>query len=333
MNTSPTFAVLLENFFTQRLISQRCASPNTIKAYRDTFRLLLQFIYLRSQKQPFSLSLKDVDASVVTAFLEHTETTRSSTPRTRNARLAAIRSFFKYAAFEAPDQSAHIQQVLAIPCKRQQMKLISYLTQSEISALLAAPDQSKWTGRRDHVFLLVAVQTGLRVSELTALTSKNLNLDTGAHISVIGKGRKERCTPILKKTASILTAWLQESKIENSEFVFPSSRGKRLSTDGVQYMLNKYVATAELACPSLKQKRVTPHVLRHTTAMEMLQAGIDRSMIALWLGHESVTTTQIYLHADLSMKRSILEKAKMPESESFGTYLPDDRLLAFLRNL
>ena len=333
MSISPTFAVLLENFFTRRLIAQRCASSNTIKAYRDTFRLLLHFIHSQSKKQPSKLSLKDVDASVVAAFLDHAEAERSICPRTRNARLAAIRSFFRYVAFEAPDQSAQIQQILAIPSKKQQTKLISYLTPSEVSALIAAPDQSTWTGRRDHVFILIAIQTGLRVSEMTALTRKDLILDTGAHIRVIGKGRKERSTPLLRKTANILIAWLKEPRIENAEFVFPNSGGKRLSTDGVKYLLNKHVSAAQQNCPSLMSKRVTPHVLRHTTAMEMLQAGIDRSMIALWLGHESVTTTQIYLHADLSMKRSILEKTKMAESMDSGAYLPDDRLLAFLRNL
>jgi site-specific recombinase XerD len=284
------------------------------------------------QKPPSRLQLTEIDAPLIAAFLDEMEKNRNISPRSRNLRLTAIRSFFQYAALETPAQSAQIQRVLAIPGKRHTRALVQFLTRSEVDALLAAPDQRTWSGRRDHAFLLIALQTGLRLSEMTGLQGQDVILGTGAHIRVVGKGRKERTIPLTKQTAAVLKAWMQEAARGDSQALFPNARGGRLSADGVQYMLTKHTATACQVCPSLKQKRVTPHMLRHTMAMELLQAGVDRAMIALWLGHESVETTQIYLHANLALKEEILAKTTMPEGK-FGLYQPDDQLLAFLNSL
>ena len=332
MKPTPSLAVLLESFFTQRLIKQRQASPHTISSYRDTFRLLLQFTHKRLRKPPSRLTLEEIDAPLIAAFLEEMEKSRGISARSRNLRLTAIRSFFHYAAFEAPAQSAQIQRVLAIPGKRHPRALVHFLTRPEAEALLAAPDQHIWAGRRDHAFLLIALQTGLRLSEMTGLQRQDVLLGTGAHIRVVGKGRKERCTPLTKQTVAVLKAWLQEPSKSDKQPLFPNARGGRLSADGVQYILAKHTALACIECPSLAQKRVTPHVLRHTTAMEMLQAGVDRAVIALWLGHESVETTQIYLNANLALKEEVLAKTAPPEG-SPGRYRADDQLLAFLKSL
>jgi site-specific recombinase XerD len=333
MKTFASFAVLLEGFFTQRLMKQRCASPHTIRSYRDTFHLLLKFIQQRLRKPPSQLELTEVDAPLICAFLDEMEGTRHISCRSRNVRLSAIRSFFHYAALEAPAQSAQIQRVLAIPSKKHTRNLVNFLTLPEVEALLAAPDQQTWSGRRDHALLLVAVQAGLRLSELTGLQRKDLVLmSTGAHVRVIGKGRKERCTPLTKQTAAVLKAWLLEPVKADAQPVFPNARGGRLSRDGVQYILSRHAERASGASPTLKEKRISPHCLRHTCAMELLQAGIDRAMIALWLGHESVETTQIYLHADLALKEKLLSTTAMPEGKP-SCYRPGDELLAFLRSL
>jgi site-specific recombinase XerD len=332
MTSTPSLAVLLESFFTQRLMQQRQASPHTISSYRDTFRLLLLFTQQRLQKAPSRLALTDLDAPLIVAFLAEMEQSRGIAPRSRNLRLTAIRSFFQYAAFEAPAQSAQIQRVLAIPGKRHTRALVHFLTRPEVDALLAAPDQRTWSGRRDHAFLLTAVQTGLRLSELTGLQQHDVILGTGAHLRVEGKGRKERCTPLSKQTVAVLYAWLREPARGDMHTLFPNARGGRLSADGVQYIVAKHTAVAGQTCPSLQQKRVTPHVLRHTTAMELLQAGVDRAVIALWLGHESVETTQIYLQANLALKEEILAKTTPPDGNP-GRYRPDDQLLAFLKSL
>lgn len=332
MKITPSFAVLLENFFTQRLMKQRQASPHTIASYRDTFRLLLQFAQKQLRKSPSQLAIEEIDVTLITTFLDEMEKSRGVSARSRNLRLTAIRSFLRYASFEAPAQVAQIQRVLAIPRKRYTRALVNYLTRPEVEALLAAPDQRTWFGRRDQAFLLVAVQTGLRSSELTALQRQDVTLETGAHIRVVGKGRKERCTPLTKQTVAVLKAWLLEPTNRDKQPLFPNARGGRLSADGVQYIVAKHVATAGKPCPTLKQKRVTPHVLRHTTAMEMLQAGVDRAVIALWLGHESVETTQVYLNANLALKEEVLAKTGLPEGKT-GRYRAPDRLLAFLHSL
>ena len=325
-------ASLIEAFFCKRLISQRRASPHTVASYRDTFRLLLVFTQERMHRPASQLALKDISPGLLSDFLDHLEAGRANTARTRNLRLTAIRSFFRFAALEAPDQGGVIQRVLAIPNKRCQRPLIGFLTRPEIEALLGAVDCTKWIGRRDYAFLLVAMQTGLRLSELTGVRREDVTLGAGAHIHCVGKGRKERGTPITKTARRVLESWMKEPWPIESAFLFPSLSGGRLSSDAVQDLVNKHVAAARMKCPSLIKKRVTPHVLRHTAAMELLQAGVDRSMIALWLGHESVETTQIYLNANLALKEEILAKTN-PINGKSGRYRPPDRLLSFLSNL
>lgn len=332
MSPTVNFPTLLQSFFTQRLMQQRRASPHTIGSYRDTFRLLLHFAQARLGKPPTQLAFEQIDAPLIAAFLDDMENGRGIAARSRNLRLTAIRSFFRYAAFEAPAHSEQIQRVLAIPSQRFTRAQVGFLTRPEVEALFAAPDQHTWSGRRDHVILLVAVQSGLRLSELTGVRRDAVTLGMGAHIRVLGKGRKERATPLTKQTAAILKAWLREIPDKADATVFPSARGTRMSADGVQYLLAKHVVTAAKTCPSLQQRRITPHMLRHTTAMELLQAGMDRAVIALWLGHESVETTQIYLDANLAMKEQALLKTAPPEGKP-GRYRPDDRLLAFLKGL
>ncbi|MCK7498990.1 MAG: site-specific integrase [Comamonadaceae bacterium] len=311
---------------------QRRASGHTVASYRDTFRLLLRFSNERLHKAPSALALEDLDAPLVLAFLDNLEQCRGIAPRTRNLRLTAIHSFFRYVAFESPAHAAQTQRVLAIPAKRFDRALVSYLTRTEVDALLAAPDRHTWAGRRDHALLLLAVQTGLRLSELTGLQRDDLSLDAGSHVRVIGKGRKERCTPLSKATRAVMTAWLAEPPIAPGQPVFPNARGGRLSSHGVQYLLAKHVATASRACGSLHGKRVSPHVLRHTTAMDLLQAGVEQAVIALWLGHESIETTQMYLDANLALKQQVLDRTTPPEGKP-GRYRPDDRLLEFLNGL
>jgi site-specific recombinase XerD len=327
-----SFGAVLERFFTQRLMQQRQASAHTIASYRDSFRLLLQFAHKRLRKAPSALALDDIDAPLVMAFLDELERVRGITARTRNLRLTAVHSFFRFAAFEAPSHSVQIQRVLAIPAKRFTRTLVPFLSRPEVDALLAAPDQRSWAGRRDHALLLLAVQTGLRLSELTSLRREDLHVGVGAHVRVIGKGRKERCTPLSKSTRAVLAAWTREPPRAENQPLFPNARGGRLSAHGVHYLLNKHVATATVNCPSLRNKRVSPHVLRHTTAMDLLQEGVERSTIALWLGHESVETTQIYLDANLAMKQAALDRTTPPNGTP-GRYRPDDRLLAFLKCL
>jgi len=266
------------------------------------------------------------------AFLDDLEVKRGITARTRNLRLTAIHSFFRYVAFEAPANAAQTQRVLAIPAKRFTRTLVPFLNRPEVDALLAAPDQQAWSGRRDQALILLAVQTGLRLSELTNLVPADLQLGAGAHVHVIGKGRKERCTPLSKSTRAVLTAWIREPPKVVGQPVFPNAQGGRLSAHGVHYLLAKHVSTATTTCPSLKSKRVSPHVLRHTTAMDLLQEGVDRSVIALWLGHESIETTQMYLDADLELKQRVLDRTTPPTGRP-GRYRPDDKLLEFLKGL
>jgi len=332
MRSEPTFPVLLQGYFTQRLMQQRQASTHTIAAYRDTFRLLLQFVQTRLRRAPSSLALQDIDAPLIVAFLDDLERVRGITARTRNLRHTAIRSFFRYAAFEAPAHAAQIQRVLAIPSKRFTRTLVPFLTRPEVDALLAAPDPQTWSGRRDHALILLAAQTGLRLSELIGLRQQDLDLGSGAHVRVIGKGRKERCTPLSKSSRAVLAAWLREPPRAPEQPVFPNARGGPLSAHGVHYLLAKHVAAATAVCPSLKHKRVSPHVLRHTTAMDLLQAGVEQAVIALWLGHESIETTQIYLDADLELKQRVLDTVTPPQGRP-GRYRPDDRLLEFLKRL
>ncbi len=332
MKIFTNFAGLLEKFFTDRLMRQRQANPHTIVSYRNTFCLFLRFAQDRLKKAPSMLMLEHLDAPFVAAFLDHLEKDRGNGARSRNARLAAIHSFFQYAALHAPEHSALIQRVLAIPNKRYDRTQIEFLTHPEIEALLAAPDVSTWSGRRDRTLLLVAVQTGLRVSELVGLCCEDVVLGRGAHVRCLGKGRKERCTPLRKDAVRALRGWLRERNPQLSDPLFPSTRGGPLGPDGVEHLLAKHVDTARKKCSSLKKKRVSPHVLRHSAAMELLQAGVDRSVIALWLGHERPDTTQIYLHANLALKEHAIAKTT-PLNVQPGRYRPNDDLLTFLKNL
>ena len=305
-------APTLQAFFTQRLISQRQASPHTVAAYRDALRMLIVFTSARCGRQPHQLDFEDLDAPCIGAFLEHLERDRGASARTRNARLTAIRALFRFAALRHPEHAELIARVLAIPAKRFDRALVSFLTLEEIEALLASPDRSSWTGRRDHALLLTGVCTGLRVSELTALTCQDVHLGTGPHLRCHGKGRKERVTPLTPQAVSVLRAWMTERAAGPAGPLFPTRRGSRLSRDAVQRRLDKYASLAARRCPSLRPKRLTPHVLRHSCAMQLREAGTDLSVIALWLGHQQLGTAQIYLHADLTIKQRALARTTPP---------------------
>lgn len=333
MKHTPALPALIERFFTERLMRQRRVSSHTIASYRDTFRLLLEFVHTHLHRAPSSLELQDLAATTISAFLDDLEKCRSVSVPTRNLRLTAIRSFFRFIAFEEPAHSALIQRVLAIPSKRHDKRLVHFLTRPEIEALLAAPDRSTWIGRRDYTLLLLAVQTGLRLSELTGLDRDAVVLGRGAHVRCVGKGRKERCTPLTEHTAITMQRWLKEPGRYNARALFPNRSGGRLSPDAVQAMLAKHVTAASRLHPSLTRKRISPHVLRHSAAMELLQAGVDCSVIALWLGHESLETTQVYLHAHLALKEAALAKLQPLNSKNAGRYRPADQLLAFLNGL
>lgn len=327
-----TLAPTLQAFFTDRLARQRNASPNTIAGYRDTWRMLLAFATARTGTPPSMLDLADVDAPLVAAFLDHLEHDRGNGIRTRNTRLAAIHSLFRYAALIHPEHAQSISRVLAIPPKRFDRAMVSYLAEPEVDALLAACDQTTWTGRRDHAMLLLAVQTGLRVSELIGLTPADLHLGAGAHVVCHGKGRKDRATPLTTATRTAMRDWLDEQRGEPTAPLFPSRHGRPLSRDAIERRIAHYNALAAQGCPSLNDKTVTAHVLRHTTAMRLLHSGVDTSVIALWLGHASVETTQIYLHADMNLKEKALARTRPPRSKR-GRYQPPDALLNWLEAL
>lgn len=327
-----SLAPLLEMFFTERLLRQRQASPHTIAAYRDAFRLFLRFAEKRLGKAPSDLLLTDVDASFVGAFLDHVEKDRGNSARSRNARLAAVRSFFRFAAYREPAHGGLIQRVLAIPQKRFDRNLVTFLNPSELDALFSAPDQMTRLGRRDHALLVLAVETGLRVSEFTRLRVEDLVFGAGAHVRCRGKGRKERCTPLKREAATVMRAWLAERHATETDLVFPSQRGTPLSRDAVEQLVSKYTEVAARHCPTLARKHVTPHVLRHSTAVRLLEAGVDRAIIALWLGHESVETTQMYLDADLAIKERALARTA-PLRVGSTRFRPRDSLLTFLEGL
>ncbi len=325
-------APTLEAFFTERLMAQRQASPHTVAAYRDTFCLLLDFIERETKKAPATLALEDLDAPVISAFLDHLERRRGNTVRTRNARLAAVHSLFRFAALRHPEHAGVIERVLAIPPKRFDRRVVSFLTDVEVDALLAAPDRATFLGRRDHALLLTAVQTGLRVSELVGLCIGDVVLDAGAHVRCLGKGRKERATPLTSPTTQVLRSWFDERGGTTKDPVFPTSQGKALSRYGISALVARHVISAAMGCPSIGSKTVSPHVLRHTAAMRLLHAGVDTTVIALWLGHESVETTQMYVHADLTLKEKALARITPIDSPP-GRYRPPDSLLAFLEAL
>jgi integrase/recombinase XerD len=331
MNT-PSFPALLQRFFTDRLLGQLGASSHTVAGYRDTFRLLLRFAAERLKRSPSELRMEDLDASFLGKFLEHLEHDRGNGARTRNNRLSALHAFFRYVAIGEPALALHCQRVLAIPAKRYERGPVEFLTEEETVALVTAPDPGTWIGRRDRALLLVAVQTGLRNSEITSLRRQDVEFGAGAHVRCLGKGRKMRCTPLGPDVAVVLKEWLSEQNGAPDDPVFPSLHGGRLSADAFQRLVARHVATARQACPSLVPKTVTPHTLRHAAAMALLRRGVDLSVIALWLGHESTQTTQIYLHADMRLKERALAHATSCGLVP-GRYRPPDPLLAFLESL
>jgi integrase/recombinase XerD len=320
-----SLAPTLQTFFTERLTRQRHASGHTIAAYRDTMRLLLNFAHHRLGKPPSALDLPDLDAPLIAAFLDHLETGRGNSVRTRNARLAAIHSLFRFAALRHPDHAALIQRVLAIPPKRFDKAIVTFLSDAQVDTLLAAPDRLTRTGRRDHALLLLAVQTGLRVSELITLTCTDVHLGTGPHVRCLGKGRKHRTTPLTKQTVAVIKVWLAERRGQPTDPLFPTRTGTPMSRDAIEWLITKHATHAGL-------QRITPHVLRHTAAMRLLHAGVDTTVIALWLGHEQAETTQIYLHADMTHKQEAIDRTK-PLATKPGRYRPPDTLLAFLEAL
>ncbi|MDT5029630.1 MAG: hypothetical protein QOE61_6496 [Micromonosporaceae bacterium] len=325
-------APILQGFFTTKLVAQRHASPHTISSYRDTWRLLLTFTQQVTGTAPWKLDLSQLDHGVITAFLHYLQVDRENSASTRNARLAAIHSMFRYAALHAPDDAATIQRVLAIQGCSTTRTDINWLNDTEADALLAACDRSTWIGRRDHAIILTDLRTGLRVSELTHLTCDDVRLDTGPHVHCVGKGRKERCTPLDKRTVTVLRDWLTERAGQPTEPLFPTRRGQQMTRDAVQARLTKYQPIAAQTCPSLAAKKLAPHVLRHTTAMTLKRAGVDISVIALWLGHEDINSTQIYIHADLELKERALARTTPPDTPP-GRYKAPDQLLAYLESL
>ena len=325
-------APALQAFFTDRLITQRNSSPQTIAAYRDSFKLLLCFAHEKTGKQPFELDLDDLDAPLIGAFLTHLERDRHNSARTRNARLGAIHSFFRYAALEHPEHAHTIARVMAIPTKRHERSTVCYLDLTEIDALLAAPDLDSWLGRRDRALLAVMIQTGVRVFELVGLRLRDVHLGTGRHIRVLGKGRKKRATPLTGEVAALLRAWIIERGGEPEDPLFPTRQGRALSRHTVGVLVTKHCETAAARCPSLKAKRVTPHVLRHSAAMLWRAKGVDIATIALLLGHESTQTTHIYEHADLALKEEAIGWTA-PLGTKPGRYRASDTLLAYLEDL
>ena len=325
-------ATSLQAWFTDRLIRERDASPHTIASYRDTIRLLLTYASQRLGVEPSSLDLGQLDAPLIGTFLDHLETDRGCGARTRNTRLAAIRTFYRYCLVRHPEHAATIERVLQIGPKRHERALVTYLTEPELDAMIDAPDRSSWTGRRDHAIITLLAQTGLRASELTGLRGSDVQLGSGAHVTTTGKGRKQRITPLTKQTAAVLRVWLAERAGSPADPLFPTSTGTPLTRKALARRITKHATHAAERCPSLTAKTITPHVLRHTAAMRLIHAGVDTTVIALWLGHEQVETTQMYIHADLALKERALARTKPLDSKP-GRYRPPDALLGFLDGL
>ena len=324
-------APTLESFFTDRLAKQKYASPRTVASYRDALKLLLVFVQDKTGVTPAKLDWTSLDTDMISAFLEHLESERHNGARTRNLRLTAIRSLFSYASLRHPEHAALIQRVLAIPPKRVEKPIVSFLAGAEIDALMNAPDLSRWEGRRDRALLLVGVQTGLRVSELTGLNCGDISLGVGSNVRCEGKGRKHRAVPLTTSTEAVLKVWMSERAGNRDEPAFPTRTGRRLSRDAVEKLVHKHAVIAGERCPTLP-KTLHPHVLRHSCAMSLLQAGVDTAVIALWLGHADIRSTQAYLHADMSIKQRALDRMT-PTNAAPGRYRPGDSLLAFLEDL
>jgi integrase/recombinase XerD len=326
-------APIMQGFFTDHLITQRHASPHTVASYRDTLTLLLGYAHQRSGKLPAQLDLADLDAALIGAFLTHLEKERGNSAATRNARLTAIRALFRYASLRAPEHAALIARVLAIPAKRTDTTIVCFLARDEIDALIAAAAAAgTWHGRRDHALLALAAQTGLRVSELTGLRISDVRLGSGPHVYCRGKGRRDRCTPLTPSTVRTLTAWLGEHRGQPGDPVFPTQVGNPMSRDAVSRLLAKYACLASTSCPSLKDKTISPHTLRHSAAMALVAADVDPTVIALWMGHASPLSTRPYLHADMKLKQQAADRLTPPGTPP-GRYHAPDELLAFLAGL
>jgi integrase/recombinase XerD len=331
-SSAPSFAALVQEFFCQRLMAQRNASPETVASYRDTFRLLLGFAEERLKKTPSDLAIRDLDPSLVLDFLDHLEQRRGNGVRTRNLRLTAIRSFMKFVSHRDPSVLQTVQRVLAIPSKRFDRPLIGYLSRDEIDAIIAAPATDRWSGRRDRVLFATLYNTGARVSEIIGVRRRDLSLNGSPFIQLHGKGRKDRSVPLWRTTSTALQQWLTTLAASPDQPVFPNRAGSTMSRSGVEDRLDRAVRAATEKCPTLRDRRVSPHTVRHATAMHLLQAGVDLTVIALWLGHESPTTTHLYVEADLRMKQQALEKVQ-PAHVGAVRYRPTDKLLAFLEGL
>lgn len=322
----------VQTFFAGRLINQLGASPNTVASYRDTFRLLLGFASNETGRRPTDLLVEDIDAGLVGRFLDHLESARRNSARSRNNRLTAVRSFFSHVSRCEPALLDHCRQVLALPSKRFERRMIEYLSETETGALLAAPDIATRRGRRDRALLLLMVQTGLRVSELTGLDCGDLDLGTGAHVRLRGKGRRQRSTPLREDSVTVLQAWLKERGGDDHQPLFPSNRNRRLSRDTVAWIVTKHVTRASQSCPSLRDRRISPHCLRHTAAMELLRQHVPITVIALWLGHQCVESTMKYLHADPKIKEDAMEQTR-PVDVPPGRYQPTEQLMDYLESL
>ncbi|HKX28136.1 MAG TPA: site-specific integrase [Blastocatellia bacterium] len=323
---------LIQSFFTQHLLINKRVSPQTVASYRDTLKLFLQYLKEQTGKEPVVMRVSDLDVSAVLSFLDHLEQIRHNSPQSRNVRLAAIRTFFRWVALREPEQIGLATRVLSIPCKRTDRRLVRALSRIEIDAVLAAPDLTRRSGRRDQALLLTLYNTGARVSEITELRRDQVNFGTSSFLQLYGKGRKERAVPLWPRTARILQAWFREIESSPHSLAFPSLRGNPLTRDGVNYVLQRAVSTASQGCPGLREKKISPHTLRHSTAMHLLQSGVDITVIALWLGHESIETTHIYLEADLETKERALNKLAPAGSET-PRFKAQDEVLAFLTAL
>lgn len=330
--SAPLLGPHLQAFFTEHLCRHKHASQQTVASLRDSFRLLLEFLHTRTGIEPPSLRVTDLDLPAVLAFLDHLEAQRGNKVRSRNLRLAAIRSFFRFLALRDPDRLGQVTQIMAVPVKRQEKRLVSALAREEIEAILSTPDQSTWTGRRDYVLLLTMYNTGARVSEMIGLQREQVRFGASTYVQLHGKGRKERTVPLWPHTARALESWFHDLAGKCGTVAFPNARGHQMARDGVEYLLRETVKKAARNCPALFGKRVSPHMLRHTTAMHLLQSGVDITVIALWLGHESIETTHCYVEADLAKKQRALDKIT-PIQGSLARFRPNDKLLAFLAAL
>ncbi|USQ76098.1 tyrosine-type recombinase/integrase [Ornithinimicrobium cryptoxanthini] len=322
----------LQSYFTDHAHAQKGLSPNTVASYRDTWRLLIKHLSATTGLPADKLVLGMLDVEAITAFLDHLETDRGNSPTTRNARLTAIRAVLAVALPDHPEHADTLARVLALPARRRAPRVVQFLEEAETEALLAAPDAGTWTGHRDRALLTLAVQTGLRISELIALTTSDVHTGTGPHVTCTGKGRRYRATPLTAGTLAILVPYLDERSTRPGVALFPGPRGQHLSRDALERRLAKHLITATKQCPSLGRKHVTMHTLRHTAAMRLLQSGVDVAIIALWLGHQNTTSTDVYLHADMTIKQTAIDRTRDP-SVTPGTYTPPADVLAFLDSL